>query len=60
MYIKMVVIEPTKEKALCSSKMTTYKNNIEVFKQVDICKKQKTTTLMYYVGVDADVTKLLK
>lgn len=60
MLIKMQVIEPTKEKKSSGSKIVSYKNNVEMFKQIDIDKMQKTTTLMYYVGIDEDITKLLK
>ena len=35
------------------------KNDVEMFKQVEVKRKQKTTTLIYYVGVDVDVSKLL-
>ena len=30
-----------------------------MFKQVEVKRKQKTTILIYYVGVDVDVSKLL-
>jgi len=59
MLIKMQVIEPTKEKESCNHKMVSYKNDVEMFKQVEVKRKQKTTTLIYYVGVDVDVSKLL-
>ena len=59
MFIKMQVIEPTKEKKSCNYKMVSYKNDVEMFKQVEVKRKQKTTILIYYVGVDVDVSKLL-
>lgn len=59
MLIKMQVIEPTNERKSCNHKMVSYKNDVEMFKQVDVCKKQRTTTLIYYVGVDVDVSRLL-
>lgn len=60
MLIKMQIIEPTNERKSCNHKMVSYKNNVEMFKQVDVCKRQKTITLMYYIGIDVDITKLLK